>query len=74
MNLAGNQLKEIQSINKSLLALGDIIGALSSGHQHIPYRNRKLTMMMSESFGDNANTLMFINISPAESNLDENYN
>lgn len=71
---AGNQLKEAQSINKSLSALGDVIGALSSGSQHIPYRNHKLTMLMSDSLGGNAKTLMFVNVSPAESNLDETYN
>ncbi|KAL8532214.1 hypothetical protein ACS0TY_008714 [Phlomoides rotata] len=71
---SGNQLKEAQSINKSLSALGDVIGALSSGNPHIPYRNHKLTMLMSDSLGGNAKTLMFVNISPAESNLDETYN
>ncbi|KAM7279474.1 hypothetical protein ACFE04_006608 [Oxalis oulophora] len=71
---AGNQLKEAQSINKSLSALGDVISALSSDSQHIPYRNHKLTMLMSDSLGGNAKTLMFVNVSPAESNLDETYN
>ncbi|XP_057470212.1 kinesin-like protein KIN-14E [Actinidia eriantha] len=71
---SGSQLKEAQSINKSLSALGDVISALSSGSQHIPYRNHKLTMLMSDSLGGNAKTLMFVNLSPAESNLDESYN
>jgi hypothetical protein len=71
---SGSQLKEAQSINKSLSALGDVISALSSGGQHIPYRNHKLTMLMSDSLGGNAKTLMFVNVSPAESNLDESYN
>ncbi|KAE8723145.1 Kinesin-like calmodulin-binding protein [Hibiscus syriacus] len=70
----GGQLKEAQSINKSLSALGDVISALSSGGQHIPYRNHKLTMLMSDSLGGNAKTLMFVNVSPSESNLDETYN
>ncbi|XP_058069512.1 kinesin-like protein KIN-14I isoform X2 [Magnolia sinica] len=70
----GHQLKEAQSINKSLSALGDVISALSSDGQHIPYRNHKLTMLMSDSLGGNAKTLMFVNVSPAESNLDETHN
>ncbi|XP_027359895.1 kinesin-like protein KIN-14I [Abrus precatorius] len=70
----GSLLKEAQSINKSLSALGDVISALSSGGQHIPYRNHKLTMLMSDSLGGNAKTLMFVNISPAESSLDETHN
>lgn len=71
---SGEQLKEAQSINKSLSALGDVISALATDEQHIPYRNHKLTMLMSDSLGGNAKTLMFVNISPAESNLDETYN
>lgn len=70
----GSQLKETQSINKSLSALGNIIRALSSREQHTPYRNDKLTLLMSDSIGGNAKTLMFVNVSPAESNLDETYN
>ncbi|PIA26323.1 hypothetical protein AQUCO_09500055v1 [Aquilegia coerulea] len=70
----GKMLKEAQSINKSLSALGDVISALSSDNQHIPYRNHKLTMLMSDSLGGNAKTLMFVNVSPAESNLDETHN
>lgn len=71
---AGGTLKEAQSINKSLSALGDVISALSSGNQHIPYRNHKLTMLMSDSLGGNAKTLMFVNVSPSEYNLDETSN
>ncbi|CAM6126245.1 unnamed protein product [Calypogeia fissa] len=71
---SGEQLKEAQSINKSLSALGDVISALATDEPHIPYRNHKLTMLMSDSLGGNAKTLMFVNISPTESNLDETYN
>ncbi len=66
---AGHQLKEAQSINKSLSALGDVIGALTTGgRQHIPYRNHPLTMLMSDSIGGNAKTLMFVCCSPADYN------
>jgi hypothetical protein len=30
------------------LSFADVIGALSSDGQHIPYRNHKLTMLMSD--------------------------
>ena len=46
------QLKEAQSINKSLSALGDVISALSSEASYIPYRNNKLTMLMQDSLGE----------------------
>ncbi|KAJ7298968.1 hypothetical protein O6H91_Y342700 [Diphasiastrum complanatum] len=71
---AGEQLKEAQSINKSLSALGDVISALAMEEQHIPYRNHKLTMLMSDSLGGNAKTLMFVNVAPTESNLLETHN
>ena len=68
---SGNQLKEAQSINKSLSALGDVINALTSGSNHIPYRNHPLTMLMSDSMGGNAKTLMFVCCSPADYNSSE---
>lgn len=42
------RLKETQSINKSLSALGDVIAALGEkaekGDKHIPYRNSKVRL------------------------------
>ncbi|KAM7391576.1 hypothetical protein PAMP_022257 [Pampus punctatissimus] len=66
-----HQLKEANSINKSLSALGDVISALSAELPHVPYRNSKLTQVMQDSLGGNAKTLMIVNISPSECNLDE---
>mmetsp|Transcript_6672 Transcript_6672/g.10517 ORF Transcript_6672/g.10517 Transcript_6672/m.10517 type:complete len:243 (-) Transcript_6672:846-1574(-) len=66
-----DRLKEAMSINKSLSALGDVISALSTGESFIPYRNNKLTQVMSDSLGGNAKTLMFVNISPADYNAEE---
>lgn len=70
----GENLREAQAINKSLSALGDVISALAGEQPHIPYRNHKLTMLMSDSLGGNAKTLMFVNVSPADGNLDESQN
>ncbi|KAF5888806.1 kinesin-like calmodulin-binding protein, partial [Clarias magur] len=66
-----DQLKEANSINKSLSALGDVISALAMDQAHVPYRNNKLTQLMQDSLGGNAKTLMFLNISPSSCNLDE---
>ena len=63
-----------QAINKSLSALGDVIGSLTSSEKHIPYRNHKLTMLLSDSLGGNAKTLMFVNASPADYNTAETNN
>lgn len=68
---SADRLKEAQSINKSLSALGDVISALSTGEKFIPYRNNKLTQLMQDSLGGNAKTLMFVNFSPADYNADE---
>eukprot|EP00163_Fabomonas_tropica_P001958 TRINITY_DN11459_c0_g1_i1.p1 TRINITY_DN11459_c0_g1~~TRINITY_DN11459_c0_g1_i1.p1 ORF type:complete len:1569 (-),score=597.25 TRINITY_DN11459_c0_g1_i1:127-4833(-) len=68
-----DRLKEAQSINRSLSALGDVISALSTEEKFIPYRNNKLTLLMSDSLGGNAKTLMFVNISPADYNMDESF-
>ncbi|KAJ8401534.1 hypothetical protein AAFF_G00378510 [Aldrovandia affinis] len=66
-----DQLKEANSINKSLSALGDVIFALSTEQAHVPYRNNKLTVVMQDSLGGNAKTLMFVNISPSNCNIEE---
>jgi Kinesin motor domain len=69
------RLREGQSINKSLSALGDVMAALSDGggkgKTFVPYRNNKLTQLMQDSLGGNAKTLMFVNFSPADYNADE---
>jgi hypothetical protein len=67
-------LKEAQAINKSLSALGNVISALATEQGHVPYRDHKLTMLMSDSIGGTAKTLMFVNISPVDGNLDETQN
>jgi len=71
---SGRQLKEAQSINKSLSALGDVINSLTTGSKHVPYRNHPLTMLMSDSIGGNAKTLMFVCCSPADYNRSESSN
>mmetsp|Transcript_30689 Transcript_30689/g.47874 ORF Transcript_30689/g.47874 Transcript_30689/m.47874 type:complete len:115 (+) Transcript_30689:2-346(+) len=50
------------------------MSALTSGQKVIPYRNHKLTMLMQDSLGGSAKTLMFVNISPCRSNAEETVN
>ena len=47
--MQGQALKEAQSINKSLSALGDVICALQASAKHIPFRNSKLTQVRGGS-------------------------
>ena len=67
----GEQLKEAQSINMSLSALGDVISALSTNEAFVPYRNNKLTQLMSDSLGGNAKTALIAAVSPSEADHDE---
>ena len=63
----GKNLVETNNINKSLLVLGTCISALSDQSKnrntinaHIPYRDSKLTKLLSESLGGAGITLMVI--------------
>ncbi|KAL4472345.1 hypothetical protein ABPG72_002828 [Tetrahymena utriculariae] len=68
----GDRLKEANKINLSLSALGNVIQALVDGkHQHIPYRDSKLTRLLQDSLGGNTKTIMIAAISPADYNYDE---
>merc|ERR1712137_203568 len=67
----GDQMKEAQSINKSLTALGDVVESLTKNADHIPYRNHKLTLLLSDSIGGNAKTLMFVNCALGADSIDE---
>ena len=65
-NVSGTQLDEAKGINKSLSTLGKVINALTDKKQtHIPYRESKLTRILTESLGGNAKTVLIITCSPS---------
>ncbi|OMJ95391.1 hypothetical protein SteCoe_1146 [Stentor coeruleus] len=65
----GKRLDETKNINKSLSALGNVICALTNTKStHIPYRDSKLTRVLSESLGGNSKTSLIITCSLAASN------
>ena len=66
-NSKGGMLKETGNINKSLFVLGKVISSLTdkkNTNQHIPYRDSKLTMLLMDSIGGTAKTLMIACVSP----------
>ncbi len=68
----GDRLKEGAANNKALGALGDVLTALAEENQKfIPYRNNKLTQLLQDSLGGNAKTHMIVNVSPADSAVDD---
>ena len=67
----GETLEEAKKINLSLSALGNVIHALTSNAEHIPYRDSKLTRILQESLGGNYKTSLIVTCSPHSYNLDE---
>lgn len=83
----GSRLKEGININKGLFVLGQVVSGLSQlgerqspksstppQHQHIPYRDSKLTRLLQDSLGGNSRTIMVACVSPADSNIEESIN
>ena len=56
------QLTEAQNINKSLSALGDVIGALTNKSGHVPFRNSTLTFLLKDSLGKDNKALMLVQV------------
>ncbi|KAG7261872.1 hypothetical protein CRUP_016957, partial [Coryphaenoides rupestris] len=69
--LTWERLKEAQNINRSLLALGDVIQALRGNQTHIPFRNSRLTYLLQDSLGKGNKTAMVVQVSALESNVGE---
>ncbi|XP_062274108.1 kinesin-like protein KIF27 [Scomber scombrus] len=77
----GTRLKESVHINTGLLALGNVIRALSDpgrnrrgntcSSAHIPYRDAKITRMLRDSLGGTAHTLMVACVSPSHHSVAE---
>jgi len=73
-NSKGGMVKETGNINKSLFVLGKVISSLTdkkNTNQHIPYRDSKLTMLLMDSIGGTAKTLMIACVSPSSVYSDE---
>ncbi|XP_075724967.1 kinesin-like protein KIF19 isoform X2 [Rhipicephalus microplus] len=71
----GMRLKEGAHINKSLLALGNVINALATRNpKYVNFRDSKLTRLLKEALSGNCRTVMVAHISPASAHYDESRN
>ena len=74
-------MKQTQSINASLTALGNVLRALAlqsnaaagvaAKPTMIPYRNNKLTRLLQDSIGGNSKTLFIVNVAPSSDHYQE---
>ncbi|NXF51605.1 KI18B protein, partial [Oceanites oceanicus] len=76
-NTRGERLREGANINRSLLALINVINALAdakSKKTHIPYRDSKLTRLLKDSIGGNCRTIMIAAVSSSMLAYEDTYN
>jgi hypothetical protein len=71
----GMRLEEAKTINKSIAALSNCVSALASQKSinYVPFRDSKLTRLLSESLGGNCKTTICACISPSMVHYDESY-
>lgn len=71
----GLSLEQAAKINKSLSALSLVIQSLVEKKKgaHIPYRDSKLTRLLTDSLGGNAKTVLLLALSPSYDSLGETY-
>ncbi|XP_036358092.1 kinesin-like protein KIF25 isoform X2 [Octopus sinensis] len=67
----GAAFRETSSINKSLSALADVLGALAERRTHVPYRNSRLTYFLQDSIGGDAKLLLLLCVSPTKHYITE---
>lgn len=70
----GKRLQEGAHINRSLLALGNCINALSGGARYVNYRDSKLTRLLKDALSGNCRTVMIAHVSPSVAQKDESRN
>lgn len=71
--VSGHSLDEAKQINKSLSALAMVIQSLTEQKKqhHVPYRNSKLTRLLTESLGGNSKTVIILAAAPEAHSLNE---
>ncbi len=77
----GARLQEACKINRSISALGNCVAALAAASgsrlgprsMHIPFRDSKLTRLLTSCLSGNSKTVVCASISPCASNYDETF-
>uniref|UniRef100_A0A4X2ME56 Kinesin-like protein n=1 Tax=Vombatus ursinus TaxID=29139 RepID=A0A4X2ME56_VOMUR len=67
----GRRLREAQTINRSLLALGGVMAALRARQPHVPFRDSQLTRLLQPALGPGATAVMLVQISPRPEDVGE---
>jgi len=70
----GKRLQEGAHINRSLLALGNVINGLSGGARYVNYRDSKLTRLLKEALSGRCKTVMIAHVAPESKHRDETKN
>ena len=67
----GVQAREASMIGRSLLSLGRVIRSLVAKERHVPYRESKLTRILSDSLGGSSYTALLLAITPNSEMISE---
>ena len=70
-DVTGRRMKEAININSSLLGLSNVMKALSTQAAYVPYRDSKLTHMLSDALGGNCRTSLVVCASPSAADASE---
>eukprot|EP00928_Gymnodinium_smaydae_P043635 TRINITY_DN29199_c0_g1_i2.p1 TRINITY_DN29199_c0_g1~~TRINITY_DN29199_c0_g1_i2.p1 ORF type:complete len:639 (-),score=106.68 TRINITY_DN29199_c0_g1_i2:1249-3165(-) len=69
----GERFRELTFINRSLFQLANCVHALTDGSRgHVPFRNSKLTTVLSQGFQDNSRTILLATLTPSVVGFEEN--
>uniref|UniRef100_A0A2K5TZZ8 Kinesin-like protein n=1 Tax=Macaca fascicularis TaxID=9541 RepID=A0A2K5TZZ8_MACFA len=73
VDLAGSEhpdgarrLREAQTINRSLLALGGVMAALRAHRPHVPFRDSQLTRLLQPALGPGTTAVLLLQVGPRE--------
>ena len=69
----GQRLEEAKTINKSISALGNCVAALAEGRPgcHVPFRDSKLTRLLTDTLGGNAKSCICATVTPESASFEE---